>query len=110
MNRFPDRETVEKLRRDYPAGTVVILDECNDPYRNMPRGMEGVVRHIDDTGTLFADWSNGSGLGMVFGEDRYHKKAADTHGGKDYDGMDNHREKHLEEQLGGKPHIGEANA
>ena len=42
----------------------------SDPYRDMPAGLCGTVTHVDDTGTVFADWENGSTLGAVFGEDR----------------------------------------
>ena len=41
-----------------------------DSYRDMPAGLRGRVTHVDDTGTVFADWENGSTLGAVFGEDR----------------------------------------
>lgn len=33
---FPSREIVERIRRQYPAGTKVELVSMNDPYRNMP--------------------------------------------------------------------------
>lgn len=70
---FPKRETVERLREQYPKGTRIVLDRCDDPYREMPEGMVGVVDFIDDTGTVFAKWPNGAGIGLVYGEDRYHK-------------------------------------
>ena len=75
MTGFPRKEIVEGLRRQFPPGTVVILDECNDPYREMPSGMAGVVTGVDDAGQLHAKWANGSCLAMIYGEDRYHKKA-----------------------------------
>lgn len=49
--------------------TVEIIEMC-DPYRDMPAGLRGTVTHVDDTGTVFADWENGSMLGAVFREDR----------------------------------------
>ena len=73
MIGFPSRDTVEELRRLYPPGTRVILDECSDPYQDMPSGMEGVVTGVDDAGQIHANWPNGSSLAMVYGVDRYHR-------------------------------------
>ncbi|SFG86458.1 DUF4314 domain-containing protein [Enterocloster clostridioformis] len=70
---FPSREIVERIRRQYPAGTKVELVSMNDPYRNMPPGLKGVVKTVDDTGTVFVSWENGSGLGVVYGEDQIKK-------------------------------------
>ena len=33
---FPSKETVERLRHQFPAGCRIVLDELNDPYRNIP--------------------------------------------------------------------------
>ena len=35
--------------------------------------MIGTVAVIDDIGTVHVDWDNGSGLGLVYGEDKFHK-------------------------------------
>lgn len=64
---------MERIRRQYPAGTKVELVSMNDPYRNMPPGLKGVVKTVDDTGTVFVSWENGSGLGVVYGEDQIKK-------------------------------------
>jgi hypothetical protein len=45
----------------------------NDPYRDMPPGLKGTVKSVDDTGTVFVSWENGSGLGVVYGEDKIRK-------------------------------------
>ena len=29
--KFPDRETVARLRREFPAGCRIVLDEMEDP-------------------------------------------------------------------------------
>ena len=42
--------------------TILVLKERN-----------GTVRSVDDTGTVFASWDNGSGLGVVYGVDRIRK-------------------------------------
>ena len=66
---FPPKEVVDRIKRDNPKGTKVKLVSMNDPYREMPPGLTGVVECVDDTGTIFVAWSNGSHLGVVYGED-----------------------------------------
>ena len=64
MNNLHMRpEVLKRIREQYPVGCTVEIIEMCDPYR-------GTVTHVDDTGTVFADWENGSTLGAVFGEDR----------------------------------------
>lgn len=70
---FPRREIVERLKEQYPAGTKVELISMNDPYREMPAGLTGVVTGVDDTGTIHVNWQNGSSLGVVYGEDSCRK-------------------------------------
>lgn len=70
---FPSREIVEHIRYDFPAGTRIELVEMNDPYRVMPKGLQGTVVSVDDTGTIHAKWDNGSTLGVVYGEDTCRK-------------------------------------
>lgn len=66
--RFPDRETVECVRREYPAGTLVELVKMDD-VQAPPIGTVGEVLGVDDTGSLIMRWSNGSSLNVVYGED-----------------------------------------
>ena len=65
---FPSRETVERVRRQYPAGTRVELVSMDDRYAPSP-GTKGTVLGVDDTGSLLMRWDNGSGLNVVYGED-----------------------------------------
>lgn len=69
---FPDRATVERVRKEYPAGTRVILEQMEDP-QGPPVGTMGTVLGVDDTGSLLMKWDNGSGLNVVYGEDRVTK-------------------------------------
>ena len=69
LNKFPNRETVEKLRREYPPGTRVELAHMNDPYSKLTTGDKGTVICVDDIGTIFCSWDSGSSLGIVYGED-----------------------------------------
>lgn len=68
MNGFPDRETVERVRAKYPAGTRVELVRMDD-FQAPPPGTKGTVTGVDDTASLLMRWDNGSGLNVVYGED-----------------------------------------
>lgn len=67
MNIHP--ELLKQLKEYYKPGTKVRLVHMNDPYTHIPVGTIGAVTCVDDAGTIFAKWSNGSTLGVVFGED-----------------------------------------
>lgn len=66
--RFPSKEIVEGIRREYPAGTRVELVRMDDPQAP-PIGTLGTVLGVDDAGSLLMRWDNGSGLNVVYGED-----------------------------------------
>lgn len=70
--RFPSREIVERLRQEYPKGIRVKLEVMDDPQAP-PIGTLGTVTGVDDTGSLIMEWDNGSGLNVVYGEDRVSK-------------------------------------
>ena len=70
--RFPSRETVERVRRDFPVGTRVELIQMED-VQAPPVGTLGIVLGVDDTGSLLMRWDNGSGLNVVYGEDLVRK-------------------------------------
>ena len=65
---FPSREIVERVRREYPAGTRVALVRMEDEQAP-PTGTEGVVEGVDDTASLMVRWSNGSHLHSIYGVD-----------------------------------------
>ena len=65
------REYVQDIKNRYPAGTKVVLDYMDDDW-GLPSGLPGVVRYIDDIGTIHVGWENGSSLGLVPGVDRFH--------------------------------------
>ena len=69
MNGFPSRETVERVRRQYPSGTRVELVRMDD----IQAPPVGTVLGGDDTGSLLMKWDNGSGLNVVYGEDLVRK-------------------------------------
>ncbi|MDE6589232.1 MAG: DUF4314 domain-containing protein [Oscillospiraceae bacterium] len=70
--QFPRRETVERIRREYPAGCRVELLRMDDPQAP-PIGTLGTVIGVDDTGSVMVRWDNGSGLHVVYGEDECRK-------------------------------------
>lgn len=70
---FPDKRVVERVRKTYPVGTRVELIQMDDPYSRLEPGDRGTVRLVDDTATVFVDWDRGSGLGVVYGNDRIRK-------------------------------------
>lgn len=56
--RFPSKEVVEQLRKEY------MDDKFAPPIRT-----QGTVRGVDDAGSILVKWSNGSSLSVVYGED-----------------------------------------
>lgn len=73
MNNFPSRETVERIRKQYVRGSRVELVNMDDPYTKLKPGDQGTVNFVDDTGTVFVNWYNGSTLGVVYGVDSIKK-------------------------------------
>lgn len=66
--KFPDKRTVDAVRRAYPPGTRVELVRMDDAQAP-PIGTRGVVQGVDDSGSLMVAWQNGSSLHVVFGVD-----------------------------------------
>ena len=65
------KETLERLRKEYPDGARVELVHMNDPYdTKLFPGARGTVVSVDDIGTVHVRWDCGSSLGVVYGEDR----------------------------------------
>ena len=66
--RFPSKEIVERIRKEYPVGSRVELVRMDDPQAP-PVGTKGTVRGVDDIGSIMVAWDNGSGLSVTYGED-----------------------------------------
>ena len=62
------REIVERLRKQYPAGTRVELVRMNDEQAP-PIGTHGTATGVDDLGSIMVSWDNGGSLSVVYGED-----------------------------------------
>lgn len=69
---FPNKKTVEHIRKEYPKGTRVELVQMDD-FQAPPIGTKGTVKGVDDTASIMVDWDNGSGLHVVYGEDKCKK-------------------------------------
>lgn len=71
---FYEGSFVERIRKQYPEGTRIVLDEMNDPYRkDMTAGLKGIVIHVDDQAQIHCAWENGSSLALIPGEDKFHR-------------------------------------
>lgn len=68
MMRFPNKDTIARLRKEYQPGVRVELLSMDDPQAPPP-GTKGTVRGVDDIGSIMVAWDNGSGLSVVYGED-----------------------------------------
>ena len=76
--RFPSKEIVEQVRKQYPIGTRVELVKMDD-IQAPPVGTKGMVTGVDDTASLLVAWDNGSHLNVIYGEDEVRKiQQADT--------------------------------
>ena len=65
---------MEWLRKQYPAGTRVVLGIMDDLHAPPP-GTKGTVQYVDDMGQLGVRWDNGSSLSLIPGEDNFRKEA-----------------------------------
>ena len=72
---FADKKTVEKLRKEFPVGCRIVLDEMDD--RQAPTiGTQGTCNGVDDAGNILVSWDTGSHLNVAYGADSCHRVAA----------------------------------
>ena len=69
---FVNDITLERIRRQYPAGTRVELVKMDD-FQAPPLGTKGTVTAVDDSGSLLVHWDNGSSLNVIYGIDEVKK-------------------------------------
>lgn len=69
--RTPTKQTIERLRENYPVGRRVVLDYMDDKHAP-PVGTLGTVMGVDDIGSIMVRWDNGSLLSVVLGVDVCH--------------------------------------
>ncbi len=65
---FPDPSVVSLIRESYPPGLQVRLLRMDDPQAP-PVGTLGVVRGVDDTGSIMVGWETGGSLNVVYRAD-----------------------------------------
>ena len=82
-NQILDRKQVERIRKMYPEGTQICLDEM-EGERNMPSGLKGKVCYVDDAGQIHVNWENGSSLAVLPEVDSFHK-IGEPHKRKEHD-------------------------
>lgn len=70
---FMNDKEVERIRARYPVGSRIVLDQMGDDPRPVPSGMKGTVVSVDDIGTVHCNFDNGRRLGLIPGEDSFHK-------------------------------------
>ena len=69
---FVNDKTLERIRRQYPAGTRIELVKMDD-FQAPPPGTKGTVTAVDDSGSLLVHWDNGSSLNVIYGIDEVKK-------------------------------------
>lgn len=59
------RETLSRLRQEYPRGTRVELVRMKDDHAP-PVGTKGTVIGVDGIGSIMVRWDNGSSLSVLY--------------------------------------------
>ena len=77
MNEFLSRAVVERLKKEYPKDTRLVLISMDDPYSKLVSGDKGSVNYVDSAGTIHMKWDRGSRLGLVYGVDVFRKLTDD---------------------------------
>lgn len=62
--KFPNEKELEKIRKEYPIGTMVQLISMRDAQAP-PAGTIGEVQFVDDADSVHMRWENGSGLAFI---------------------------------------------
>ena len=69
---IPSEKELDRIRRDYPVGTLIELLSMTDEQAP-PVGTLGEVTGVDDAGDLLMRWATGSRLKIIISEDRFRK-------------------------------------
>lgn len=80
---FLDQKYVQDIKDRYPPGTRIMLDSMGEDPRPIAPGTKGTVRMVDDAGTVHCNFDNGRSLGLIPGEDSFHKIAERTQSDRD---------------------------
>lgn len=74
---FADQKMVKKLRKEFPVGCRIVLDEMDD-RQAPPIGTQGTCNGVDDAGNILVNWDTGSHLNVAYGADSCHRVATDA--------------------------------
>lgn len=66
---------LKEIREMYPEGTQIVLTEMAGESQ-MPYGLKGTVKFVDDAGQIHMRWKNGSSLALNIHEDTFEKVEA----------------------------------
>ena len=69
---FPSKETIERLRKEYPVGCRVELTHMDDPF-SPPIGTKGTVQGVNSLGDVEVAWDNKSSLSVIYKVDACRK-------------------------------------
>lgn len=67
--KTPNEKELLAIREKYKAGIRVRLTEMDDTYAP-PIDTCGTVSYVDNIGSIFVNWDNGSTLALVYGVDK----------------------------------------
>ena len=73
MNYKQMEELARRYKELYKPGDRIQLESMGDDPRPIAPGTRGTVRVVDDMGTVHCDFDNGRRLGLIPGEDSFHK-------------------------------------
>src|SRR5699024_12409050 len=77
---FPTRRSsdlkseLEKLRKEFPKGCRIVLDEMDDVQAPKP-GSQGTCQGVDDAGNILVSWDGGCSLNVAYGADTCHRRS-----------------------------------
>ena len=71
----------EYIRSRNPVGSRILLLQMGDDPRPIPPNTMGTVVAVDDMGTIHCIFDNGRRLGLIPGEDVFHKVESKNRGG-----------------------------
>ena len=62
--KFPNKNYLAQLRKQYPIGTKIQLISMRDEKYPILPGTIGEGTHIDDMGSIHMKWQNGASLAL----------------------------------------------
>ena len=66
---------LKEIREMYPEGTQIVITEMAGESQ-MPYGLKGTVKFVDDAGQIHMRWENGSSLALNINDDTFEKVEA----------------------------------